>query len=39
MPEVGIQYKEKHIIGPSLEDVFVALTAKHANENQRERAA
>jgi ABC-type multidrug transport system ATPase subunit len=36
---VGIQNPEIHVIGPSLEDVFVALTAQHANENQQERAA
>ncbi len=31
---VGIQSAEIHVIGPSLEDVFVALTAKYANGNQ-----
>ena len=36
---VGIASPEIHEIGPSLEDVFVTLTAKHADENQRERAA
>ena len=36
---VGIQRAEIHVIGPSLEDVFVALTAKYANENQGEKAA
>ena len=36
---VGIASPEIHEIGPSLEDVFVSLTAKHANENQREQAA
>jgi ABC-type multidrug transport system ATPase subunit len=36
---VGIGHTEIHEIGPSLEDVFVALSAKHANENQRQRAA
>jgi ABC-type multidrug transport system ATPase subunit len=36
---VGIASSEIHEIGPSLEDVFVTLTAKHAGENQRERAA
>jgi ABC-type multidrug transport system ATPase subunit len=36
---VGIASPEIHEIGPSLEDVFVTLTAKHAGENQRERAA
>ena len=29
---VGIAKPEIHEIGPSLEDVFVALTAKHAKE-------
>ena len=37
--EVGIASAEIHEIGPSLEDVFVSLTAKHAGENARERAA
>ena len=36
---VGITQAEIHEIGPSLEDVFVTLSAKHANENQEERAA
>jgi ABC-type multidrug transport system ATPase subunit len=36
---VGIQRAEIHVIGPSLEDVFVALTAKYANGNQAEKAA
>jgi hypothetical protein len=36
---VGIGHTEIHEIGPSLEDVFVALSAKHASENQRQRAA
>jgi ABC-type multidrug transport system ATPase subunit len=36
--EVGIQSAEIHVIGPSLEDVFVALTAKYAN-NGAEQAA
>ena len=36
--EVGIEHSEIHEIGPSLEDVFVALTAKHARENQRKAA-
>jgi ABC-type multidrug transport system ATPase subunit len=36
---VGIASPEIHEIGPSLEDVFVTLTAKHACENQQERAA
>ncbi|HEY0368779.1 MAG TPA: ABC transporter ATP-binding protein, partial [Chthoniobacterales bacterium] len=30
--EVGIAHSEIHEIGPSLEDVFVALTNKHAQE-------
>jgi ABC-type multidrug transport system ATPase subunit len=36
---VGIASPEIHEIGPSLEDVFVTLTAKHADENNQERAA
>src|SRR5256885_10893320 len=36
---VGIASPEIHEIGPSLEDVFVTLTAKHAGENHQERAA
>ncbi|HEX5175920.1 MAG TPA: hypothetical protein VFV83_02770, partial [Chthoniobacteraceae bacterium] len=36
---VGIQSAEIHVIGPSLEDVFVALTAKYANGNQADKAA
>ena len=36
---VGIQSAELHVIGPSLEDVFVALTAKYANGTQQEKAA
>src|SRR5216684_8597208 len=36
---VGIHHTEIHEIGPSLEDVFVTLSAKHASENQRQRAA
>jgi ABC-type multidrug transport system ATPase subunit len=36
---VGIASPEIHEIGPSLEDVFVTLTAKHADENHEERAA
>ena len=35
----GVTHAEIHEIGPSLEDVFVTLSAKHANENQGERAA
>jgi ABC-type multidrug transport system ATPase subunit len=36
---VGIASPEIHEIGPSLEDVFVTLTAKHAGENNQEKAA
>jgi hypothetical protein len=36
---VGIASPEIHEIGPSLEDVFVSLTAKHANQNQQGKAA
>jgi ABC-type multidrug transport system ATPase subunit len=36
---VGIGHAEIHPIGPSLEDVFVALSAKHAEENRQQRAA
>jgi hypothetical protein len=36
---VGIASAEIHEIGPSLEDVFVTLTAKHAGENHSEKAA
>jgi ABC-2 type transport system ATP-binding protein len=36
---VGIGHSDIHEIGPSLEDVFVTLSAKHAAENQQERAA
>ncbi len=32
LQEVGIGHSEIHEIGPSLEDVFVALTNKHAND-------
>jgi ABC-type multidrug transport system ATPase subunit len=39
LSSVGISHAEIHEIGPSLEDVFVALSAKHANENQQQRAA
>jgi ABC-type multidrug transport system ATPase subunit len=35
----GIASTEIHEIGPSLEDVFVSLSAKHTDENQEERAA
>ena len=34
---VGIESAEVHVIGPSLEDVFVALTAKYANNGAAER--
>src|SRR5437762_9113572 len=33
---VGIESPEIHEISPSLEDVFVTLTAKHAGDNQQE---
>ncbi|HEY2102488.1 MAG TPA: ABC transporter ATP-binding protein [Chthoniobacterales bacterium] len=36
--EIGIEHSEIHEIGPSLEDVFVALTGKHAGANQRKAA-
>jgi ABC-type multidrug transport system ATPase subunit len=36
---VGIASPEIHEIGPSLEDVFVTLTAKHAGENGEAKAA
>jgi ABC-type multidrug transport system ATPase subunit len=36
---VGIASPEIREIGPSLEDVFVTLTAKHASENHKEKAA
>jgi hypothetical protein len=36
---VGIDGPEIHEIGPSLEDVFVTLTAKHASEDQHSKAA
>ncbi len=32
---VGINHSEIHEIGPSLEDVFVALSAKHASEQKK----
>jgi ABC-type multidrug transport system ATPase subunit len=35
---VGVGSSEIHEIGPSLEDVFVALTAKHATDNNRKAA-
>src|SRR5713226_9211264 len=36
---VGIEHAEIHEIGPSLEDVFVTLSAKYAAEEQKEKAA
>jgi len=36
---VGIEHAEIHEIGPSLEDVFVTLSAKHANGQREEKAA
>lgn len=36
--EVGITHSEIHEIGPSLEDVFVTLSEKHASENQKKAA-
>jgi ABC-type multidrug transport system ATPase subunit len=33
--EVGIHHSEIHEIGPSLEDVFVTLSEKHANEQRK----
>jgi len=33
--KVGIGHVEIHVIGPSLEDVFVELSAKHAVEQQK----
>src|SRR3989454_3224204 len=33
--KVGIGHVEIHVIGPSLEDVFVELSAKHAAEQQK----
>jgi ABC-type multidrug transport system ATPase subunit len=36
--EVQIEHSKIHEIGPSLEDVFVTLTAKHAAENHRQAA-
>src|SRR4029077_21135981 len=35
---VGIGHTEIHEIGPSLEDVFVELSAKHADERQQKAA-
>jgi ABC-type multidrug transport system ATPase subunit len=36
---VGISHTEIHEIGPSLEDVFVTLSAKYATEEPKEKAA
>src|SRR5438132_2361424 len=36
---VGIEHAEIHEIGPSLEDVFVTLSAKYTAEEQKEKAA
>ena len=36
---VRIQEVEIHPIGPSLEDVFVSLTAKYSNHGAEEKAA
>ena len=36
---VGIGHTEIHEIGPSLEDVFVTLSAKYATEEEKEKAA
>jgi ABC-type multidrug transport system ATPase subunit len=36
---VGISHADIHEIGPSLEDVFVTLSEKHAEKNQQKRAA
>src|SRR6266568_2609590 len=33
--KVGVSHSEIHVIGPSLEDVFVELSAKHAVEQQK----
>src|SRR5947207_3716911 len=37
--EEGIENAEIHEIGPSLEDVFVSLSAKHASKNKQKKAA
>src|SRR3989442_235008 len=39
LSSVGISHSEIHEIGPSLEDVFVTLSAKYAAEEQKEKAA
>jgi ABC-type multidrug transport system ATPase subunit len=36
---VGIEHADVHEIGPSLEDVFVELSAKHAAERTKKKAA
>ena len=36
---VGISHTEIHEIGPSLEDVFVTLSAKHAADGKQQKAA
>jgi hypothetical protein len=36
---VGISHAEIHEIGPSLEDVFVTLSAKYADQEQKKKAA
>ena len=36
--KVGVSHSEIHEIGPSLEDVFVELSAKHAAEKQKKAA-
>lgn len=36
---VGVSHTEIHEIGPSLEDVFVTLSAKYAAEGRKEKAA
>jgi hypothetical protein len=33
--KVGVSHVEIHEMGPSLEDVFVQLSAKHAAERQK----
>jgi hypothetical protein len=39
LESVGVAHAEIHEIGPSLEDVFVELSAQHAAEQQSEKAA
>jgi ABC-type multidrug transport system ATPase subunit len=39
LKSVGISQTEIHEIGPSLEDVFVTLSAKYADAEQKQRAA